>query len=144
MEQIDKIVIFGKASNAKPGKFYKIKDLEQLLDKIGMPIDETVGVHLAVQTLLYKYPVLFYPVIEEGTSKKCYDDGMKKLVKSKMANEIIAIVMPGFGSRPVLDQALDLCAEKKCVLILNEEDFYDFLSYEEEDDQYLEHDDSAD
>ena len=141
MKRADQIVIFGKASSAKPGKFYKVKDLEQLLAKIGMPVDHTIGVHLAVQTLLYKYPVMFYPVLEEGSSKKCYEEGMKKLLKSKLSDEVIAVVMPGFGSKPVVDKALDFCAEKKCVLILNEEDFYDFLTYEGDEEQFLEDED---
>lgn len=132
MKNIDKVVIFGKTGKAKPGKFYSMTDLEELIEKIGIPLDNTVGTHLAVQTLLYNYPVLYYPVIEEGSSKKCYNSGMKALFKSKQADEVIAIVMPGFGSKPVLDLALDFCSEKKCVLILNEADYYDFLSEDDE------------
>lgn len=133
MEELEKIVIFGKTDSAKPGKFYHIENLEELIHKIGMPIDETIGTHLAVQTLLYNYSVIYYPVKQEGMSKTCYEEGMKKLKRNKHANEVSAIVMPGFGSKNVLDQALDFCTEKKCLLILNEDDYYDFLSQEDED-----------
>lgn len=120
-----KIAIF---SEAEKGKFhfpYFIKNLEDLLEIVGNPKD-SLGIHIAVQTLLYKDEVIFFRVLEEGFSCKDYFLGLKNL-KEKI-KKIDGLALPGVGDSNIIKEAKKICDICGSFLIMSEKDLYDYLT----------------
>ncbi len=119
-----KFAIFGEAEKGKFGFFYKINSLDGLYGTFGNPPEESEGLALAVQGLLFNYEVIFFRVEEEGFSFEDYHKGLN-LLRQK---EINALGLPGVGNMELLEKASAICKYYKSLLILKEKDLYDYLT----------------
>ena len=122
------VLIFGESTAGKIQNLLLINTLPNLAVHLGEPTPTGVGIHLAVQALLFKKDVLFYKVSEEGMNSDQYLFGFKLLEKEPLKLPLAAIALPGVGSGEILEMATHLCNLHKSVLILNENDLYDLMT----------------
>lgn len=120
------IVIFGEAEKGQFLTFYECRSLEELSYHLGDLPEDTKGLSLAIQTLLYNYSVLYFRVEEEGFSQKDYLYGLNYLQENKIPIEGLAI--PGISDQMILKHASCICSLHQSVLISNEKDLYDCLT----------------
>jgi len=120
------VALFGAAEKGQFRQAYTCQTVEQLLDTFGQPPAETVGLHLAIQALLYQRRLLFVRVEEEGFSAADYYQGMR-LLSSKAVGSISAIGLPGVGDPDIIAACKPLCSVHRSFLILTESDLYDYL-----------------
>lgn len=123
-----KVVLFGEAEKGEFHALLHFSSLSNLAEILGHPPEESLGIHLAIQTLLYQREVIFIRVREEGYSKKDYFQGMKLLKSAPEIKKISAICIPGVGDFEVIDSASNLCHLHQSILITTEKDFYDYLT----------------
>ncbi|HSW72733.1 MAG TPA: hypothetical protein VLG44_04945 [Chlamydiales bacterium] len=122
------IATFGEAERGEYHLPYLIKALGQLVETLGNPPKESEGLHYAVQTLLFKQHLLYFRVQEEGFSVKDYLVGLKILEKADIGH-IDAICLPGVGDSAIIHAAHPVCKLHKSLIIMNEKDLYDYLTY---------------
>lgn len=123
------IALFGEAQKGDFRTGYFCQNLAQLSDCLGEPPSEDAkGLHLAVQTLLYDYPILFFRVEEEGFSQKDYLIGFQILQRKEGVPRISALCLPGVGDAEIIQASDPICSIHKSFLILTERDLYDYLT----------------
>lgn len=120
-----KVALFGEAEKGQFNKAHIVKELPQLMNLLGNPPDESQGIHLAVQAILYQREVLFFRVEEEGYSLEDYYFGIRHLEGVK---KLHALCMPGVGEPELLETSQSLCRKHKSILIMSQKDFYDYLT----------------
>ena len=129
MRNVHSIALFGEAERGSFEQGLICNQVADLLDCFGHPPPESLGLHYAVQALLYQYPIIFFRVEQEGFSKKDYFNGIKILSTSPLIESVHAICTPGVGDHTIIDALISLCYEHHQILIFNERDFLDYLSY---------------
>lgn len=122
------IFLFGEAEKGEFCLPYHCRSLEELCDTLGNPPEESLGLHLAVQSLLFKRDCLFFRVKEEGFSLDDYFRGLKYLEKTSLLEGIVAVGLPGVGNQELLGAVSSLCNKSKSPLLLTERDFYDYIT----------------
>lgn len=122
------IALFGETEKGEFHTPYYCHSLDDLIENFGNPPQNTQGLYCAIQALLYKRNLLFFRVQEEGFSDEDYLDGLDILYKQTSIENISAIYLPGVGSSKILSATLDLCKQKKFIVIVNRFDFYDYLT----------------
>ncbi len=120
------MALFGEAEKGSFEKPVLIRELPQLVDRLGNPPTESEGLFFAVQALLYQREVLFFRVAEEGFSKHDYFLGLRHL--EKRDKEIHAMCLPGVGDEEILAASQHLCLQYKSLLITTQKDLYDYLT----------------
>ena len=123
------IFLFGEAEKGELGVPIEFKSLPQLLEILGHPREESIGVQYAIQTLLFKRDLIFCRVEEEGFSTKDYIKGLNFLKAKYLTPKLQAISIPGVGDQDVIETAMSLCLLNKSLLILTEKDLYDYLTH---------------
>ena len=99
------IALFGEAEKGEYSYAYLLNSLTQLVDFLGNPPPESLGLFCAVQALLYKRDLLFFRVREEGFSYEDYIEGLHLLENPNNSLEISAVCLPGVGdSKPTTVQ----------------------------------------
>ena len=125
------IVLFGEAEKGDLEKPYYCQNLEQLFELLGQPPSQTQGLHFAVQSLMYGHPCLYFRVQEEGVSVPDYHFGLGFLHKASPNPQfphIGALGFPGMGLQEVIEEGLIICKEHRSLLLMSEQDFYDWLT----------------
>lgn len=122
------VFLFGEAEKGEYCTPLVCRALPQLAEKLGNPPEESLGIHYAIQAMLYERELIYYRVQEEGFSTEDYFKGLKLLQNTDADLKISAICMPGVGDAEILDATLAVCKQHKSVLLLNEQDYYDFLT----------------
>jgi len=122
------IALFGASEKGVFDKPYYCHDISQLLDWLGNPPPETLALHFAIQTLLFKDTLFFFRVREEGFSVGDYLRGLHLLEAEHLINETSALCLPGVGDQEIIDATLPLCLSHHQILITNESDLYDYLT----------------
>ena len=120
--------LFGEAEKGEYCKPYLCSNLEQLCDTFGNPPAESLGIHYAVQALLFHRELIFFRVEEEGYSLQDYQAGIKLLGDSQKISSLSAICMPGMGNSEIIESTSSVCNLYKSCLILSEKDLYDYLT----------------
>ena len=123
-----KIALFGESEKGDFHSLLSFSSLPILAETLGNPPEGSHGLHLAIQTLLFKKEVIFIRVKEEGFSLKDYIKGLSLLKESEKLKEVSAICMPGVGHNHVLEEAFHYCHQFGSILITTEKDFYDYLT----------------
>lgn len=123
----DVVTIFGESEKGPLGTLLSIDSLPKLAEALGVPTENSVGVHLAVQTLMSNKIVLFYRVTEEGSNIAEYTRGLKLLQELDMPS-LVALALPGIGDPEIQHLAKTLCKAKHSILIVNQRDFYDIMT----------------
>lgn len=119
------IAWFGEAEKGAYRTPYPIFSLEELVRTFGHPPKFSSGLFYAVQTLLYKKPILFLRVVEEGFSLDDYLVGLKLI---NDVNSIDAIGMPGMVEEEILEAITPKLILRHQILLFNEKDIYDYLT----------------
>lgn len=123
-----KLAMFGEAERGQYRKLHYCRSLEQLLDKLGNPPPESLGLHFAVQALLYERDLFFIRVEEEGFSAEEYLRGVRLLRNKDMLGSIHAICAPGVGDIEIISALAQACLQRRGMLVMSESDLYDFLT----------------
>jgi hypothetical protein len=130
MEKIDNaVVLFGEAEKGSLATAYYCDSLQHLFEYLGQPPQETLGLFFAVQSLLYGMPCIYFRVQEEGISYNDYQFGFKVLHNTPQSFlHIGALYLPGVGTRELIEEGIVICREHHSFLLMNEHDFYDYLT----------------
>ena len=123
------IAFFGEAEKGKFHFPYFCTEVVDLYEKLGNPPEESLGLYYALQALLYHQKVLFFRVREEGFSKEDYFYGFKKLEDPSKTGTIQALFLPGVGDEEILSQASIILLMHKGLLLMQEKDLYDYLTF---------------
>ncbi len=123
------VALFGEAEKGDLNTIYFCKSVEQLFDFFGNPPRETEGLFYAVQALLLGKPLIYFRVHEEGASDKDYLFGLHLLREySKTIPHVGALFLPRVGSKAIIDEGLLVCEAHHSILLMRENDFYDYLT----------------
>jgi hypothetical protein len=122
------VALFGEAERGEYRTAYFCRSLAQLVDFFGNPPPNSLGLHYAVQALLYQRNLIFFRVREEGFSQQDYFLGLNLLQQQKVISQIAAICLPGVGNTQIINAITPVCALYNSILITNEADLYDYLT----------------
>jgi hypothetical protein len=121
------VAFFGAAEKGQYRIATLCESLEQLLDTFGHPPADTLGLHFAIQALLYHRRLIFIRVEEEGFSAQDYYQGVRLLSNPKQIGPLNAIGLPNVGDPNIIAACEPLCSVHRSFLILTEADLYDYL-----------------
>lgn len=123
------VALFGEAEKGDLHTIYFCSSLGQLFDFFGHPPRDTLGLFYAIQALLYGKSLIYFRVQEEGLSDKDYLFGLHLLREySSSIPKLNALFLPRVGTRTIIDEGLDLCQANQGILLMQEADFYDYLT----------------
>ncbi len=122
------VFLFGEAEKGEFGIPFSCRSLPHLLESVGNPPEESLGVQYAIQALLYERELIFCRVKEEGFSIKDYIQGCKLMKKQPSGTHPQALLLPGVGDQDIIEAALDVCSLYSSLLVLTEQDLYDYLT----------------
>lgn len=122
------VFIFGEAERGEFCTPLLCHSLPHLLDTLGHPPENSMGISYAVQALLYERNLVYFRVKEEGFSTQDYMRGLKLLQSKEDLYPLSAILMPGIGDSEIIDAFTPLCLLHNCLLVLTEKDLYDYIS----------------
>lgn len=125
---IHRIVLFGEAEKGEFHSPILFSSLAALADILGHPPEGSVGIHIAIQTLLFQNHVIYVRVKEEGFSVSDYMKGLKLLKQQEMTKNFAAICMPGVGNPEIIHEALNICEKENSLFMTRDQDLYDYLS----------------
>lgn len=123
------IAIFGEAERGEYRVAYFCENLIQLDEFFGNPPLGSSGLFYAVQALLFQRDLIFFRVPEEGFSTDDYISGLNLLRQQKLIPQLHAICTPGVGDQHIVEAIMPICNMYHSILITNESDFYDFLTF---------------
>lgn len=124
-----RIFLFGEAEKGDFCTPFVCQSLSQLADTFGNPPPESLGLSYAVQSLLLKRELIFFRVKEEGFSLVDYMKGVRLLENRSLFHNLGAICIPGVGDVEIIDALTNVCHLHKSLLVMNERDFYDFITH---------------
>lgn len=122
------IALFGEAEKGQYSTAYLLHTLPELVEFLGHPPPDTLGLFCAVQALLYKRDLLFFRVQEEGFSYNDYIEGLHLMEKEPKVLPITAVCLPGVGDAKIIDAMTDFCSVHHSVMITREADLFDYLT----------------
>lgn len=122
------IALFGEAEKGHFISPYYCHNLSQLVDYLGNPPEQSKGLFYAIQALLYHRELIFFRVREEGFSIPDYLAAVDFFKKHSLDTPIAAFCLPGVGDNEILQAIAPVCQEYHSFLIINESDFYDYLT----------------
>jgi hypothetical protein len=123
-----RVFLFGEAERGAMRSPIHLNSLPAILQQLGNPPPDSIGIDYAIQTVLFKRELIFYRVREEGFSLSDYFDGVKLLYNSGNKLRLSAICLPGVGDAQIIEALGPICHKINSVLILNEKDLYDYLT----------------
>jgi hypothetical protein len=122
------IALFGEARKGDFKTAYFCDSVVQLLDIFGEPPEDSKGLELAIQALLYKRGLIFFRVHEEGFSTQDYVPGLNFLENKEYITNLAALCLPGVGNSQIIEMGTQVCHIHKSFLIFNQKDLYDLLT----------------
>lgn len=122
------IALFGEAEKGNFSQLIHVSSLPQLADNLGNPPQESQGIPLAIQALLYQRELIYIRVKEEGFSFQDYMQGLKLLENRHLVSELHAVCLPGVGDNEIIEATSPICQLHNSLLILSQQDLYDYLT----------------
>lgn len=122
------VFLFGEAGKGEFCTPYPCRSLPQLVDVLGHPPPESVGLSYAVQALLFGRELIYFRVKEEGFSVADYMRGFRLLENRELFCHLKAIGVPGVGDQEIIEAASAVCQLYRSILITTERDFYDLMT----------------
>jgi hypothetical protein len=122
------IFLFGAAERGELCTPIYLTSLNQVLDFLGHPPENTDGIRYAIQTLLYEHGLIYFRVEEEGFSIEDYIKGLRLLRQKPLQTPLTAICMPGVGDEEIIRAAVPICHLYQSILLVSEKDLYDYLT----------------
>lgn len=123
------VALFGEAEKGKFQDPYSCRSLKELFDHLGNPLEKSLSIAFAIQSLLLNYNVLYFRVHEEGFSKKDYMQGIKYLEKRKEQMQLSLIAIPGVGDKEIIAEISKICTSYNCYMLIQKEDLYDYYTH---------------
>lgn len=120
------IALFGEAEKGNYEAAYLCHDLIDLSNYLGQK--ESMGIYLAIRSLMYNYSIIYFRVKEEGYSTENYFFGLHFLRTQSSFQNIVALGLPGVGDQDILEASCSICHKYRSLLICSETDFYDLLT----------------
>lgn len=124
----NRIFLFGEAERGQLCTPITLNSLEAVMDQLGNPPADSIGIDYAIQTVLFQRELIFFRVREEGFSLSDYLEGVKLLYNAGDKMRLAAICMPGMGDRSIVEAIAPICHKTKSILVLSEKDLYDYLT----------------
>ena len=121
------MALFGESSKGTIAYPYFIDSLGGLYDTCGFAPEESDGIGLAIQSLMYDFDLIYFRVHEEGFSKKDYFLGLD-FFKNQQIKHLEAIALPKVGDREIIGKTDEICKIYKSLLIFSEKDLFDYLT----------------
>lgn len=121
------IALFGEAERGDFNTAYFCENLQQLVEYLGNPPEDTKGLYFAVQALLFRRNIIFFRVREEGFSQQDYLIGLKLLSSQRHIPHLAAIGLPGVGDSQILKAAEPVQILYHSILLTTESDLFDYL-----------------
>lgn len=121
------MALFGEAEKGDFERGYFCETLSQLVDFLGNPPENSLGLYFAVQALLFKRQILFFRVEEEGYSLNDYLKGVHRLQESPHIRHLEAIGIPGVGNAEIIMALKPVCHRFHSILFITEMDFFDYM-----------------
>jgi len=121
------IALFGESEKGSGKVPYYISNLDDLLNTLGSPPFNSLGLVYAIQSLMHKKDIIYFKVQEEGYNIDDYKPGVKYLFKNENIKNLEAIFMPKVGDREIIDLTDPLLQKSKSILIISEKDLFDYL-----------------
>lgn len=122
------IFLFGAAEKGTLCHPFSLHCVEELLDQLGEPPEESEGIHYAIQALLFKRGLIYFRVTEEGYSWDDYMMGLNWLKKTPLPSHVSAICLPGTSDQEIIQKTTAVCHKHQSMLIVSEKDLYDYLT----------------
>ena len=122
------IFLFGASEKGASCQPISLQSMDELLNQLGNPPEESEGIPFAIQALLFQHGLIYFRVAEEGFSLGDYMLGLKWLKKTPLFPHLSAICLPGVGDEEVLQGATSICSQHRCMLLISEKDLYDHLT----------------
>jgi hypothetical protein len=121
------IALFGEAEKGTFKKAHFLKEIPQLMDRLGNPPPDSEGLFFAIQALLFQRDLIYFRVEEEGFSEADYYFGLK-LLETEEKIKVHALCMPGVGEAKIVNAFQPLFDKHHSLLITSQKDLYDYLS----------------
>lgn len=122
-----RVFVFGEAEKGRFCTPHLISHLPQLLETLGHPPQDSLGIHYAIQTLLFQRELLFR-INEEGFSIPDYRVGVDLLSREGKSLSPMAICLPGLGDKELLDSLQPIAKKLRSLLVVSEADLFDYLT----------------
>jgi hypothetical protein len=122
------IAVFGEAEKGRVNIPHRLNSLESLLISLGHPPEDSQGLNLAIQALLYKCHLIFFRVTREGFSVEEYLKGFRYLEDKNSVTSLQGLALPGVGDKKLLEETKNICKLHRSLIILTEKDLYDYLT----------------
>jgi len=123
------LFVFGQAQKGVFCRPTLCKNAHDLFINFGHPPSDTHGIFFALSAVLQQQMCIFFRVKEEGFSTPDYLLGLHILKSQWDHLRLHAIGLPGVGDNRLIEQTELFCHKKKTLLVMNEQDLFDFLSY---------------
>jgi hypothetical protein len=120
------IALFGEAEKGSYSTLLHFSALPEFAETVGNPPEDSQGIQIGVQTLLFEFKLIYIRVHEEGYSAMDYYSGLRLL--KEYQSTLCAICIPGVGDKELIQETFYICKSHKSLLITTERDFYDFLT----------------
>ena len=121
------IAIFGESQKGRFHYPYFCNSLYQLADTFGEPPNDSLGLNLAIQAIMYERDIVFFRVSEEGFSIHDYMKGFEILKNKNKIKELCAICLPKVGNHLILDRVDPICKIHNSLIITTQTDLFDYL-----------------
>src|SRR3984893_16504886 len=118
------IFLFGAAERGELCLPLYLTSLEQVLDFLGNPPENSEGIRYAVQALLFGHALIYFRVTEEGFSTEDYIQGLRFLKQKSLQTALTAIGMPGVGDQKIIQAAISISHLYQSILLVSEKDLY--------------------
>ena len=122
------LFVFGQAQKGVLCRPTLCRSAQELFQTFGHPPEETQGILFALRAVLLNQMCIFFRVKEEGFSVQDYLLGLHILKSQWDHIQLQAIGLPGVGDIQLIEQTEIICHKKKTLLVINEQDLFDFLS----------------
>ena len=122
------LFIFGEAEKGPFCRPVLCKEPLELFNQFGHAPQESYGLILALQSIFYQRPVLFFRVEEEGYSLNDYYKGLELLQTDWDSIPIQGIALPGVSNLEIIEKTERFIFKKRSLFLMNEKDFFDFLT----------------
>lgn len=123
------IALFGEAEKGDYQTAYLCKTLPELEECLGNPPPNSLGLHCAIQALMYKRQLLYFRVEEEGFSYNDYIRGITILETQPLIAHVAALCLPGVGNYDIINAVTPYCISHHTIIVTNEADLYDFITH---------------
>jgi hypothetical protein len=121
------IALFAESEKGRFHYPYFCDNLIQLAEIFGNPPEESLGLHFAIQAIMYERQIIFFRVQEEGFSIKDYMKGIEILKDKNKIKHLNAICLPKVGNHIIIDSLDPVIKLHRSIIITTEKDLFDYL-----------------